>query len=268
MVRMARKIFLTLFLAAAFCVSGFTQEVRELPFKEGERLDFILNYTWGGVVTDVATASCSLSYKDSIYNPVLTGKTKKFYDWFFKVRERFESKFREKDLRPVYFFRSAAEGKYRMKNVFHFNNENYTVHSHTQKYDRTPKDTLLQGTANTYDLLTLFYMCRTLDVSKLEKDKKEPIEFVIDREIYNLYFIYKGRETKKIPGLGTFKTLKFAAKVVAGTVFNGKDDLLVWVTDDKNMIPVFFESPILVGKMQGRLSKVVGNKYPITSKVK
>lgn len=263
-----RKIILLIALIICNTAIYAQKEDNSLPFKGGERLEFVLNYTWGGVVTDVATASCSLTYKDSVYYSVLTGKTKKFYDWFFKVRERFESKFREKDLRPVYFFRSAAEGKYRMKNVFHFNNEDYTVHSHTQKYDRTPKDTLLQGTPNTYDLLTLFYMCRTMDVSKLTKDKKEPIEFVIDREIYHLYFIYRGRETKKIPGLGTFKTLKFAAKVVAGSVFNGKDDMLIWVTDDKNMIPVFFESPILVGKMQGRLSKVVGNKYPITSKTK
>lgn len=244
------------------------QESKDLPFKKGERLSFILNYTWGGVITDVGTATCELRYEDGFYNPVLTGKTYKFYDFFFKVRERFESRFHESTLRPVYFFRSAQEGKYRIKNSLTFNDADYTITSRTQKYDRTPVDTLLKATVNTYDLITLFFRSRTMDVSKLPLDEKVPLGFAIDKEVYNLYFIYKGRENKKIPGMGTFRTLKFAAKVVAGNIFDGKEDMSIWVSDDRNMIPLFFESPILIGRMQGRISKIENNKYPLSSKIK
>ncbi|MFA6704034.1 MAG: DUF3108 domain-containing protein, partial [Bacteroidales bacterium] len=69
-------------------------------------------------------------------------------------------------------------------------------------------------------------------------------------------------------GYGTFRTMEFAVRVVAGNVFTGKDDMTIWVTDDENKLPVFFESPILVGKMQGRVSKIINNKYPLTSKIK
>jgi hypothetical protein len=62
--------------------------------------------------------------------------------------------------------------------------------------------------------------------------------------------------------------MKFAAKVVAGNVFDGKEDMTIWVSDDQNKIPLFFESPVIVGKVQGRISTIQGNKYPLSSKVK
>lgn len=260
-------VALTLLCSAAAAQSGGS-----LPFKAGEKLEFILNYTWGGVITDVGTATCTLGYEDGQYNPVLTGKTYRFYDFFFKVRERFESRFSAATLRPLYFFRSAKEGKYEMKNALTFNDavdgSGYTITSRTQKYDRTPFDTLLKASPNTYDLITLFFRSRTLNVDELPVDEKIPLDFAIDKEVYNLYFIFKGRENKKIPGFGTFRTLKFAAKVVAGNVFDGKEEMTIWVSDDRNKIPLFFESPILVGKVQGRISKIVNNKYPLSSKIK
>ena len=236
------------------------------PFKSGEKLDFILNYTWGGVITDVGSATCVMTTSGENYNVLITGKTYKFYDMFFKVRERFESTFTT-TLRPVKFNREAAEGKYRMKNTLTFKSDN-SISSRTQKYDRTPVDTVLFGTANTMDLITLFYKSRSQSYSESAIGKKMPLEFVIDKEIYKLYFIYQGKENKKIPGLGTYRTMKFTAKVVAGNIFDGKEDMTIWVTDDKNKIPLMFESPILVGKVQGRLSSMSGMKYPVTSKLK
>ena len=199
----------------------------ELPFKSGETVAYTLNYTWGGVLTDVGSAVCQLSYEDGEYHAVINGYTFKFYDIFFKVRERFETKFSPTTLRPSYFYRSAAEGKYRMKNTFYFNNRNYTIKSITQKYDRQPFDTVLQGSPNTFDLLSLYYHSRTLSFGNIPIGQKQPINFVIDKEIYNLYFIYLGKAVKKVPGYGTFRTMKFAVRVVAGNVFSGKDDMLI-----------------------------------------
>src|SRR5574344_1564651 len=64
----------------------------DLPFKSGETIAYTLNYTWGGVLTDVGSAVCQLSYEDGEYHAVINGYTFKFYDIFFKVRERFETK--------------------------------------------------------------------------------------------------------------------------------------------------------------------------------
>lgn len=89
--------------------------------------------------------------------------------------------------------------------------------------------------------------------------------FAIDDDIYNVYFILHGRETRKIKGLGTVRTIKFAAKLLAGEVFTGEEDMMIWVTDDDNRIPVWFEAPIMVGTASGRLAEYSGLKYPFSS---
>ena len=91
--------------------------------------------------------------------------------------------------------------------------------------------------------------------------------FAIDEEIYNVYFILYGRETIKVKDLGTVNTIKFAAKLLEGEVFKGEEDMMIWVTDDENRLPVYFEAPLLVGVAAGRMSGYGGLKYPFTSLV-
>ena len=74
-------------------------------------------------------------------------------------------------------------------------------------------------------------------------------------------------ETRKIKGLGTVKTIKFAAKLLAGEVFTGEEDMIIWISDDDNRIPLMFEAPILVGTASGRLAEYSGLKHPFTALV-
>ncbi|MFA6334964.1 MAG: DUF3108 domain-containing protein [Bacteroidales bacterium] len=261
--------------------TGFSQEKPGIPvedikyedlvFAHGETLRYVVNYTWGAVSTDVGEAKMSLEYftnsGDPFFHVKATGRTFKFYDVFFKVRDLYESKFYARNLRPFYFHRDISEGKYRMKNIFSFL-PNYQIKVWYQRKNKTPHDTILNGGVSTFDLLTLIYFTRNKDFSEDEIGKEQPFSFVIDGEMYDLYYRYLGKETKKIPKLGTFRTIKFAARVVAGEVFTGKEELIFWVTDDNNKIPLIIESPIIVGKVSGRLTNFTNIKYPFTSKIK
>lgn len=242
----------------------------DLPYVPGESLTYVVNYKWGAINTDVGEAVTSLSYIDTLglFHSVITGRTYKFYDIIFKVREHFESKFFDDPIKPHYFYRKTQEGKYRIKNTFHFEKDTNLVHATVQKYDRIPVDTILVGTGNTFDIPALFYKVRTMDFDSVSVGVEQPISFVIDDDVYNFYFILVGKEEKKVRGLGTFNTLKFAVRLVAGSVFTGDDDMFIWVTDDENKVPLLFESPIIVGRVQGRLVEYSNLKGPLTSKIK
>ncbi len=267
--RLAAGCFLAviLFFSAPYAVMA---QRGDLPYVPEESLTYVVNYKWGAINTDVGEAVTSLSYIDSLglFHSVIKGRTYKFYDIIFKVREHFESKFFDTPFRPHYFYRDTREGKYRIKNTFHFEKDTNLVHATIQKYDREPKDTLLVGTGETFDIPALFYKVRTMDFDSVSIGVKQPISFAIDDDVYNFYFILIGKEVKKVRGLGTFNTLKFAVRLVAGSVFTGEDDMFIWVTDDENKVPLLFESPIIVGRVQGRLSEYSNLKGPLTSKIK
>lgn len=120
----------------------------------------------------------------------------------------------------------------------------------------------------TFDLPTLFYFARNMDFDVIQPGKRYPMTFAIDDEVFNVYFILYGRETIKVKGLGTVKTIKFAAKLLEGEVFKGEADMMIWVTDDDNRLPVYFEAPLLVGVAKGRMSSYENLKYPFTSLIK
>lgn len=249
------------------CGTLSAQEV-DVPYKSGESLTYVMNYKWGSVNTDVGDAVTTLTYNNGMFHSVIKGKTYKFYDVFFKVREHFESKFYEYPIKPHYFFRDTYEGKYKMQNTFHFNNTDYKINAKIKRNDNPPKDTVLIGSEHTFDLVSLFYKVRNIDFEKIPIGVQQPISFAIDDDVFNFYYIYKGKEIKKVQGIGTFKTLKFVVRLVAGSVFTGKEEMTIWVTDDGNKIPLLFESPVLVGRISGRLSKWSNLKYPLTSKIK
>lgn len=270
-------LILILFNSAAVAQSKKCAAVLDIPehiraFDHGERLVYIINYTWGFVKTDVGEASVTLTRKRNqnygeYFHSVIKGNTYRFYDVFFKVRDLFESKFSVINGRPFYFHRDVSEGKYTMINTYHFNPD-YTINATVKRKDAPARDTLLKGRECTFDLVSLFYFSRNIDFSKIPAGKEQPISFAIDDDVFELYYRLIGPEVKRIQGLGQFNTLKFAARVVAGEVFTGEEEIIIWVSDDKNKIPLLFETPIIVGKVTGRLFLHENLKHPLTSKIK
>lgn len=243
----------------------------ELVFQSGERLTLVANYRWGLISADVGEASMSIeaeSFRDTHYFYVRAfATTYKFWDKFFQVRDVYEGHFDSRTLQPLYFHRNINEEGYKLLNTLWFNNENYTIKSSIKRNSSPRKDTVLQGNLSTFDLISLFFNSRNLDFSSLEPGKIYPFSFVIDDELYNLSYRFICREEKSISGLGRFRCLKFAARLVAGEVFTGENELNIWISDDANRIPLLIQSPVKVGTISARLSKYANLKYPLTSKI-
>ena len=258
--------------SACVPVRAVTEE--DLAFRAGEKMDFVLHYRWGAINSDVGHATVSLdavtyngqeAFLCSAY-----GRTTKFFDLFFKVREDFDSWFTCEGLRPLKFTRDTHEGKYVAKNtyIYDWNAPEPYIAADVYSSSSGQRNLELPLTSCTYDLPALFFLARNMDIENIVPGKKYPMTFAIDDDVYNVYFILYGRETVKVKGLGTVKTIKFAARLVAGEVFNGEEDMMIWISDDENRIPIKFEAPILVGTASGRLKSYEGLKYPFSSLIK
>ena len=240
-----------------------------LAFRSGEKMYFTMHYNWGMVNSDIGSAVVSLD--ESVFNGKkafrcsVTGKTTKMYDLFFKVRENFTSWFTVDGLLPLKFTRETQEGKYVARNTYIYDWSAPDPHIIADVYTSSTgqKNLDLPLTPCTFDLPALFFFARNIDMAKVEKGKKYPMTFAIDDEIFNVYFIFYGKETINVKGLGVVNAIKFSARLIAGEVFNGDTDVMIWISDDDNKVPVYFEAPILVGTASGRMTGFEGLKYPL-----
>lgn len=258
-------------ITATSCVPIKDIKKEGVAFQAGERMDFTMHYKWGMIDSDIGSATVTL---DTVrFNGQLAylcsakGRTTRLYDLFFKVREDFNSWFTVEDLRPLKFTRDTHEGRYVAKNTYLYDWNAAEPHiiadvyssSSGQRYPELPL------TPCTYDLPALFFFARNIDLENIETGRRYPMTFAIDDDIFNVYFIFYGPEVITVKGLGKVKTIRFAAKLLAGEVFTGEEDMIIWISDDDNRVPVCFEAPILVGTASGRLNSWSGLKYPFSA---
>jgi hypothetical protein len=90
----------------------------------------------------------------------------------------------------------------------------------------------------------------------IQTQSKNSVRAIIDNEIVTLYGRYLGKETVILKNGNRYRCSKFSALVLSGSVFSGGEDLVVWVSDDDNKIPVMVETKILVGTVKVHLKKV------------
>ena len=157
------------------------------------------------------------------------------------------------------------EGGYNIDISYLFNRKKeYALSSYKVNDKPIQKDTL-QITGCTFDIMSVLYYARTLDYSILKLNQTVPFTILLDRKLETVYFRYIGIEPFKIRRIGEFECIKLSIRVVAGSVFKGGESMTLWITNDRNKIPVYLESPIIVGSVKVKLQSFSHLKYPLKS---
>ncbi len=234
--------------------------MRNNSFQAGESVTYKVFYSLvanigAGEVTFTTTLE-TLNNKP-VYHMVGDGKTYSFYDKIFKVRDKYESYIDTATLQPYKFVRNVYEGGYKKYESIAFNKTTNTAVTNDGVYKTPP---CIQ------DVLSSIYYARNIEFDKYKAGDKIPFSIFLDNEVYDLYIRYLGKETIKTK-YGKFKAIKFKPLLIKGTLFEGGEKMNVWVTDDKNRIPVRIESPITVGSVKVDLIGHRNLRYPLSSLV-
>lgn len=249
------------------CDIVFTED--NYAFADSEEASYLANYKWGLISTDVGEATIKVNRIINANLPYyfveVTAKTYKFYDKVFKVRDTYTSRFNAKTFMPEYFHRNIFEGGYTKRSTLVFDWKKNQLKSTMQRKKNPAVDSIIPLQKCTFDLLSLLFYSRNLDFTFIKPGDVFPMTFALDEDIYNLRYRYIGKETISVDGIGNFRCLKFGIQVVAGSVFKGDEEVVLWVTDDRNHLPIKAESPIIVGKVRVMLKKMSNIKHPLTS---
>lgn len=231
--------------------------LNQMPFKTGEKLSYVLHYGIfnAGVAEIVIKSTTKVFYNNrSAMNMVGKGRTTGAVDLVFSVRDHYETYLDSKTLEPLQFMRRVDEGGYLISQDYFFNPDSNIVTTQDEKRFDVPD--------GVQDMISAFYFARTLNFDTAHFGDVYEIPAFVDNEIFYLKLKFAGRETVKLRK-GKFRCLKFNPVVQEGRIFKTDEDLIVWVSDDRNKIPILAESKILVGSIKMELSDYEGLAHEI-----
>jgi hypothetical protein len=263
-----KKISVLLILLLVACmVNAQKQDFRSVEnqaFKRGEYLKYRVFYdswltawaTAGVGIVQVTDENKKYHGRDT-YHMVIEGKSKGLFTLFFKVRDRFESYVDEQSLTPWYFIRRTHEGSYKKNDEVTFNHFDHTATSRKKTVDIPPY---------VQDIVSSFYYVRTFDFSGLEPMDEVTVSFHLDDTVYHSRILYTGVDTIAVK-TGTFRCLSFKPMMAKGEVFDEDYPMTLWVSDDKNHIPIMLESEVIIGSVKIELIEYKNLANPLSSKL-
>lgn len=254
-----RSNLILLFLILTLGVSAQPfPEIRNDAFSVGEKLKYKIKYgfmTAAEAVLEVNEGKKEVNGRKT-YHLVASGKTTSGFDFFMRVRNRYDSYIDQSQLMPYMFTENIREGNYKRNSYVNFD--------HAKKKVITNKG-IYPIPANTLDVISAFYYSRCVDVRDLRKGDKFKLEYFLDDGVYPLTVEYIGKETITTES-GTFDCIKFSPELQPGRVFRKDSKMYLWISNDANRIPLKVEVEILIGSLVLELESYSGLRHEVTSR--
>ena len=116
--------------------------------------------------------------------------------------------------------------------------------------------------SNIQDLVSAYYFLRNnYQTNTIQKGDVVKLNIFFDAETFLFKLKFLGRETIKTK-FGKVKCLKFRPYVMAGRIFKEEESLTLWVTADRNKLPIKIKADLSVGSLRADLVALKGLKHP------
>lgn len=243
-------------------------EINNWTFTGGEEITYKIFYNWNFVWLPAGEAVFKVTDEGDQYHLSVKGRTYSSYEWFFKVRDNYDTYIDKKTLLPKTAIRQVEEGSYRLYEKMVFDQERGKVTSYRGNTSSDAKKREFKLTECMHDLISVIYHTRNFEYEKFNKGQEFPIKIFMDTEVWPLKVRYKGRyKNLTVKGMGKYKAFKFSPDVISGEVFKEGTHMDIWVSDDSNRIPIYIESPVSVGSVKIVLKDFKGLKHPFSAKI-
>lgn len=188
------------------------------------------------------------------------GKTTGAVRAFFKVEDYYESFINYNTGLPSFYVRNVQEGSYTQHLETVFNHDNNTLilsdkEKNTSKVQKSVRDV--------QDMLSAFYYLRSLDSTALKVGSVKKLNVWIDDELFPFQLKIMGTENVKTK-FGTISCLKIIPQVISGRVFKDKEGVTLWVSNDRNYVPIAVKAELAVGSLKASLDSYKNVKYPLS----
>ncbi len=246
-------IFLFIFINTSF----YGQTIPNNTFISGEKLVYQMSYGWikGG---EAKLKLRTVNYNGKkVYHVKAIGKTTGLANSLYNVYDVYESYFDIATNRPYKTIRDVQEGE-------SYTDYNEVIYNHSNNTVKSKKSGIKKVKPSTFDVISAFYYLRRAKFNNIKTGDIIRVNTFFHNEPFDLIIKFKGYETINIK-LGKIRCMKFKPLVEKGT-FDDEEALDIWVSDDKNRIPVRIKMSFFIGSFKTDLINHTGLKHKFGTK--
>ncbi|MBD0823534.1 DUF3108 domain-containing protein [Aestuariibaculum marinum] len=249
----------TLFILIVLLIMPLSYAQQESSFGAGEWFKFKMSYS-GFLKAGNATLTVKDAKVDGkeVYHVVGKGWTTGMIKWFFRVEDLYESYFDKEAIKPYKFIRKIDEGGHIKDIEINFNHDQNKAHVFNKKHNTKR---VFDTPVNVQDMVSTYYYLRdNIDIKSLKVGQEIRTDMFFDEENYGFKLKYLGEEVIETD-FGNVLALKFRPYVMAGRVFKEEESLTLWVSKDKNKVPLRIKADLAVGSLRADLEAYKGLKH-------
>lgn len=251
--------FIPPFFILTLILVGFVskERMRQLPnnsFGTGEVLKYKVHYgpiTAAEAVIDISPSLHRVNNRPC-YKATVTGKTNGSFDLFLRVRDTWQSYIDTAAILPQRSYRNIEEGNYRKTETVDFDHYGNKAHVEKKKKSKNVEKKTYKVTDNVQDIVSGFYYLRTLNYDRMRVGDKTTVQGFFDEENFNMEVEYRGREIVNTKA-GDIRAIKLVPRMPKNEMFDGENSITVYLSDDKNKIPVLIKAEMFVGSVKVNL---------------
>lgn len=258
---MTKKILLIIFFAF-FSQANYLYaqcKTENKAFKSNEKLEFTGYYQLGFIWLNFGKIKINVT--DTIYEnkPALKimgdGRNAKAYDMFFKLRDTLTTIVSKENLSPFYLDRKTHEGDYYARHVYKYDIPNNKIHIYKTKRNKKTKHSVISFEGCVNNLMSILHHVRNIDYDKYTPGSNIPVQLIVDGEISKVFVRYHGVEKLRSKHCPKVQCYKITPVMPKGGLFESGEGMYIWLTKDKNKLPLMVEAEIPVGSVKGILRR-------------
>lgn len=254
--------------ALLICISGFILDneksrVVEHCYATGEEAEYRVHY---GLI-NAGEAKIEVHPKlylvnDRVcYKATVFGKSTGAFDFMLRIRNTWGSYIDTSNMLPQKGFRNIEEGKYRLKENTYFDYKQAEVNIDRETRDSKNKQSC-KIPLDVQDIVSGYFYLRSVDYTRCNVGDTIGVNAFFEDKLYDFRVKYMGKcvvDTK----FGNVKALKIVPIMPENSFFKGKNAISMWLSDDKNKLPIKIEAELVVGSVDMDIKSYKGLKHPL-----
>ena len=243
---MLKRIYIMCVVAVLGTVSVFGNRFSD------ESLNYQIVYHWGLIWKHAASATLEIKADKANYEARLYARTLSWVDKIYKVRDTLYSTIERERFVPIKYIKATHEKNHIGRDIVAFSHNNGITEGDCVRI-RPGKDdykVTLSTDGEAYDMLSVFYMLRRLDMDELKQKGVFSTTVFSGKRKERLDIKYVGVEKIELRDKSKHSAYRIKFTFTEEGKSKSSDDIDTWISMDEARIPLMLKGSLPIGEVR------------------